>query len=81
MWHGRYVGEEQCIQDFVGKHQGKEKLRRPTRKWEDNIKMDLKRTRCASMDWIVLLTFLHYFVVYTATALGAGQFVVPNDKL
>jgi len=42
--------------------------------------MDLKGTRCASVDWIVLLTFRHYFVLGTATALGAGQFVVPNDK-
>jgi hypothetical protein len=81
MWHGRYGGEERCIQGFVGKHEGKIQLRRPTRRWEDNIKMDLKGTLCASVDCIVLLTFRHYFVVGTATALGAGQFVVPNDKL
>ena len=52
-----------------------------TRRWGDNTKMDLKGTRCANVDRIVLLTFRHYFVVGTATALGAGQFVVPNDKL
>jgi len=26
---------------LVGKHEGKSPLRRPTRRWEDNTKMDL----------------------------------------
>jgi hypothetical protein len=74
-------GEERCVQGFVGKHEGERKLRRLARRWEDNIKMDLKGTLCASVDWIILLTFRHYFVVGTVTILGAGQFVDPEDKL
>ena len=37
-----YGGEMMRIQGFVGKPEGKRPLGRPRRKWEDNIKMDLK---------------------------------------
>ena len=33
---------------------GKRPLERPTRRWEDNIKMDLREVGCGSMDWIEL---------------------------
>jgi hypothetical protein len=36
------VGEERCIVGFVGKPEGKKRLRRYGRRWEDNIKMDLQ---------------------------------------
>jgi len=39
---------------LVGKPGGKRPLGRPRRRWEDNIKMDLKEMRCESMDWIEL---------------------------
>jgi len=42
MWHGRCGGEDRCMEGFVGKREGKIKLRRLTRRWEDNIEMDLK---------------------------------------
>jgi hypothetical protein len=29
-------------------------LRRPTRKWVDNIKIDFKEIRCEGVDWIHL---------------------------
>jgi hypothetical protein len=32
----------------------KEPLVRPRRRWEDNIKMDLQKVGCGSMDWIEL---------------------------
>ena len=37
---------------LVGKPEGKRPLARPGRKWEDNIKMDLKEVGCGGMDWI-----------------------------
>jgi hypothetical protein len=74
-------GEEGCIQDFVGKHVGEKKLGRLTRRWEDNIKIDLKGTRCSSVDWFILLTIRYYFVVCTSVTLEAGQFLDPEDKL
>ena len=40
--------------DLVGKPEGKRPLRRPRRRWEDNIKMDLQEVGCGGMDWIEL---------------------------
>ena len=39
---------------LVGKPEGKRPLRRPRRRWEDNIKMDLQEVGCGGMDWIEL---------------------------
>ena len=39
---------------LVGKPEGKRPLRRPRRRWEDNIKMDLQEVGCGGMDWIDL---------------------------
>jgi hypothetical protein len=38
----------------VGKPKGNRPLRRPRRRWEDNIKMDFKKVGCGGMDWIEL---------------------------
>ena len=37
---------------LVWKPEGKRPLGRPRRRWEDNIKMDLKEVGCGGMDWI-----------------------------
>jgi hypothetical protein len=39
---------------LAGKNKGKTPLGRPRRRWEDNIKMDLRKVRYGVMDWIVL---------------------------
>jgi hypothetical protein len=39
---------------LVGKPEGKGPLGRPRRRWEDNIKMDLRDIRWGGMDWIDL---------------------------
>jgi len=39
----------------VVKPEGKRQLRRPRRRWEDNIKMDLKEVGCGGMDWWALV--------------------------
>ena len=36
----------------VGKPEGNRPLRRPRRRWEDNIKMDLREIGRCCMDWI-----------------------------
>jgi hypothetical protein len=38
----------------VGKPEGKRPLGIPRRRWEDNIKMDLREIGCGGMDWIDL---------------------------
>jgi hypothetical protein len=39
---GMYGRQERCIQGFGEETQGRRPLRRPRRRWEDNIKVDLK---------------------------------------
>jgi hypothetical protein len=39
---------------LLGKPEGKRPLRRPNRRWEDNIKMDLRERGWGGMDWIDL---------------------------
>jgi hypothetical protein len=43
--------EKTCTLVSEGKSEGRRPLGRPTRKWENNIKMDLKETRWKSLDW------------------------------
>jgi hypothetical protein len=38
----------------VGNPEGKRKLGRPRRRWENNIKMDLREIGWGGMDWIDL---------------------------
>jgi hypothetical protein len=39
---------------LVGKPEGTRALERPRRRWEDNIKMDLREVGWGGMDWINL---------------------------
>jgi hypothetical protein len=39
---------------LVGKPEGRRPLGKPRRRWEDNIKMDLREVGWGSMDWINL---------------------------
>jgi hypothetical protein len=39
---------------LVGTPEGKRPLRRPTRRWEDNIKTDISEIGWGGMDWIDL---------------------------
>ena len=57
----RWAGHIARMQQFrnayrvlVGKPESKRPLRRPRRRWEDNIKMDLREVGCDPRDWIVL---------------------------
>jgi hypothetical protein len=39
---------------LMGKPEGKRPLRRPRRRWEDGIRMDLREIGWGSVDWIQL---------------------------
>ena len=55
MEHVARMGERRgAYRVLVGKPEGKTPLGRPSRRWEDNIKMDLQEVGCGSMDWIKL---------------------------
>ena len=45
---------------LVGKPEGKRSLGRPRRRWEDNIKMDLREVGCDPRDWIALAEWRAY---------------------
>ena len=47
-------GEEHVHRDMVGKTEGKRPLGRPSRRWEDNIKMDLQEVEGGCGDWMEL---------------------------
>ena len=56
-WAGHVARMEQSRNAYrvlVGKPEGKGPLRRPRRRWEDNIKMDLRVVGCDPRDWIAL---------------------------
>jgi hypothetical protein len=40
MWYA--WGEERCLQDLVGRPEGKRPLERPRRRWKGNIEMDFR---------------------------------------
>jgi hypothetical protein len=47
--------ESRCMyRVLVRKTEGKRPLERPSRRWEDNIKMDLQEVGCGGMEWIEL---------------------------
>ena len=52
--HEASMGEERCIQGFVGKPEGQRPLGRPRRRWKDNIKMDIQEVECEGMDCMQL---------------------------
>jgi hypothetical protein len=49
--YGERIGVHRVM---VGKPEGKRPLGRPRRRWEDNIKMDLKEVGCGGVDLIEL---------------------------
>jgi len=55
-WAGHVVrmSEEGGHRVLVGKPEGKRPLRRPRRRWVDNIRMNLQEVGCGYMDWIGL---------------------------
>jgi len=40
---------------LVGKPEGKGRLGRPRRRWENNINVDIQEVGCGGMDWIDLV--------------------------
>ena len=53
--HVARMGEERGVyRVLVGKPEGKRPLGRPTRRWVNNIRMDLHEVKCGYMDWVGL---------------------------
>ena len=53
--HVARVKEKRCLYKILmWKLEGKKPFGRPSRKWDDNIKMGLHEVGCGGMDWIEL---------------------------
>jgi hypothetical protein len=53
--HVAYMGEGRVVyRVLVGKPEGRRPLERPRHRWEDNIRMDLRKVRCGCVDWMEL---------------------------
>jgi len=53
--HAARMGERRVVyRVLVGKPERKRPLKRPRRRWEDNIKKDLQEIGCGGMEWIEL---------------------------
>jgi hypothetical protein len=56
--HVARMGEKRnAYRILVVKPGGKRPLRRPRRRWEDNIRMDVRETKWGDMDWINLAQY------------------------
>jgi hypothetical protein len=56
--HVARIGEKRtAYRILVGKPEGKRPLRRPRRRWVDNIKIDLREIERDGMDWIDLALY------------------------
>jgi hypothetical protein len=52
-WHVAHMGEVRgAYNTLVGRPEGTRLLGRPSRRWEDNIKMDLREIGFGYVDWI-----------------------------
>jgi hypothetical protein len=47
-------GMRNAYNNLVGKPEGKRPLIRPRRRWEDNIRMDLREIGWEGVDWMYL---------------------------
>ena len=52
MWRVWGMGDVHRV--LIGKPEGKRPLGRPRRRWEDNIKMDLREVGGGGVDWMKL---------------------------
>jgi hypothetical protein len=43
------------VKELVGKPEGRRPLERPRRRWEGNIRKDVREVRCECVDWMELV--------------------------
>jgi hypothetical protein len=60
---------------LVAKPEGKRSLRRPRRRWVDNIKMDLREIGWDGMDWIDLAQDRDQWRTHVSTVMNLREFL------
>ena len=68
---GAYGGGERCAQGSSEKPEGKRPLGRPRRRWEDNIKMDLREVGGGG-DWMELAQHRDRWLALVNTVMVRG---------
>jgi hypothetical protein len=64
------MGEMSAYRILVGKQEGKRKLRRPRRRWEDYIERDIIEIGWGGMDWIDLAQDRDQWRTFVYTAMN-----------
>jgi hypothetical protein len=65
--------ERRCVyRVLVGEPKGNRALGRPRRRLKDNIKMDLQKVGCRSMDWIELAQDREKWRALVSTVMNLG---------
>ncbi|KAJ4427281.1 hypothetical protein ANN_24899 [Periplaneta americana] len=59
--------------ELVGRLEGKRSLERPRRRWEDNVKIDLREVGYDGMDWINLAHDRNRLRAYVRAAMNLGS--------
>ena len=72
-----------CKGILLGKPNAKKSLGIPKRRWDDNIKMDLKEVGCEGMDWIDLAQDTSERGNESSGSIKCGEFLdkLRTDKL
>jgi hypothetical protein len=73
--HGR--GEEK-VQSFSGKPEGNRPLGRTRRRWEDGIRMDLRKIGWERVEWIQLVCDRGWWQALVNTAMNLWVLVPQN---
>ncbi|KAJ4450264.1 hypothetical protein ANN_01684 [Periplaneta americana] len=81
--HVARMGESRnAYRVLVGRLEGKRPLGRPIRRWQDNIKMDLREVGYDGRDWINLARdrdrWLAYTYIHTGTRINRYKHTVPE---
>jgi hypothetical protein len=79
MWHE--WEEMNACRILVGKPEGKRPLRRPRRRWEDTIKMDLREIGCGGMEWIDLAQDRDQWRALVNTVMNFGFYKMLGNSL
>ena len=61
---------QKCIQSFYSRPERKRPLRRPRRRWEDNIKIYLREVGCHPGDWIDLAEDSDQWLAYVTAVMN-----------
>ena len=72
-WAGHVARMEQSTNAYrvsVGKLEGKRPLGRPRRRWEDNIKVDLREVGCDPGNWINLAADKDQWLAYVRAVMN-----------